>query len=313
MEHKSGAIRPGVNIPAEFTSEDRLCVGTAVSMTVQHVFKPSTMSVVVTVAMQFNSGSAQPTGILPPLMVLKMFDRRFINPLRHRYRAGIWTPDLEQELRTFNSQDKRPHISVDPMNDSWYKDHDTDRWSVGHREAYLEEICKSLYATELETYRHLEIFQGRQLPKLYGTVRCHVLGGSVVALLLEYLGEEAFTLENIPSTIKADCIQEIGDAALQTASDIGDYGVINSDLNLGNVMVVPAQRYSLPPRVVIIDFALSRLRSVGEPDEKWRKCRRFYDTEGELGKALGRQSAGAFRYDHLDIHYREDDEPEEDF
>jgi hypothetical protein len=35
-----------------------------------------------------------------------------------------------------------------------------------------------------------------------------------------------------------ECIQEIGDTALQAVSDTGDYGVVNSGLNLGTVMVV---------------------------------------------------------------------------
>jgi hypothetical protein len=255
-------------LAAELTTEDGRCVGMPVSLTVEGIFQPCTMSVVAVVAI---SGQEQ----LPPLMALKLFDRRFAHSLRDQHQAGMWTPGKEQELWAFNSQENRPRISVDPDNDSCDEEN-TAEWSEGHREAYLEEVCKDFYVTELGAYRRLASLQGTLLPKLYGTVRCDLLGGTVNGLLLEYLGEKAFTLEDLPWTVGEEELQVIYDASLTAVGNIGDQGVIHCDINLGNVMVVPAK----VPRVVIIDFGLARLRRVGESDEHWSKCRRFWDMEG---------------------------------
>jgi hypothetical protein len=292
-------------VAAAFTTEDGRCVAIPVSLTVKHIFNPSTMSVVAVVAS--SSGQVQ----LPPLMVLKLFDRRFAEGLRVAYDTGAWTPGKEHDFRAFISQEKnKPRISVEPESDSWHDPAENPAaWSDGRREAYLEEVCRSICAMELAAYRQLERLQGTVVPKLYGTVRCDLLGGTVDGFLLEYLGEEAFTLDNIPMTLGHKEVQEIGDAAVKAVGVVGDQGVLNCDLHLGNVMVVPGQ----VPRVVMIDFGLVRLRRVGESDEHWRKCRRFWDREGKLGYSLENHEQGGFRYVDSDIHCREGDELEQDF
>jgi hypothetical protein len=274
-------------VAAQLTTEDGRCVEMPLSLTFKHIFKPSTMSVVAVVASSCSQAQ------LPPLLVLKLFDRRFAEGLRVAYDAGAWTPGKEHDFRAFNSQENKPRISVELESDSWHDSAENPaEWSDGEREAYLQEICRSMCTTELAAYRKLQRLQGTVVPKIYGSVRCDLLGGTVDGFLLEYLGEESFTLDNIPMTLGHKEVQEIGDSAVKAVSAVGDQGVINCDLHLGNVMVVPGK----VPRVAMIDFGMVRLRRVGESDERWRKCRRFWDREGELGYALENHEEGGFQY-----------------
>jgi hypothetical protein len=249
--------------------------------------------------------------MLPSLMVLKLFDRRFASSLRAARRAAKWGPEIEVALKQFYHQPHQPAISVERPTDSWNRKPGPDSWTVGYREAYLEARCKSFLNTELSAYRRLRAFQGSTVPWLYGTVTCDILGMKVEGILLEFLGPTAFTLQHIPDNMAPGLLQEIGDIAIQAITDIGDSGVVSSDMRLDNAMVVPPKAQGESPRVVMIDFAQARLRRPDEDDEHWRTCRLSYDVEAGFGYALEMHSRGAFKYEQLNEHESYYDDPAE--
>ncbi|KAF8969704.1 hypothetical protein BDZ97DRAFT_1794744 [Flammula alnicola] len=282
-------------------------------------------------------------------MILKLCDRRFATGLREEYKALEWTPDIESDFLAFQAlpEDRKPevNIAIGFEGDSWYDEDDSgeekeklrhgmrdgseeergekkkisnDKWSPGHREAYLEKRCDKLYEQEVEVYRALAGVQGDVVPLLYGTV--HVRGrdrkGRTIVqakgLLMEYK-HSSFSLRDIPERIRnQDLWHNVGKAAVKLVQEVGDLGVLNRDVRLDNILVVPLETSSsdkvpspdsswellpnpqeLEPRnetkqfkLIMIDFGMARVQGEDETDEEFRKARRSQDEEGAVGYVL---------------------------
>ncbi|KAF9532195.1 hypothetical protein CPB83DRAFT_663485 [Crepidotus variabilis] len=198
-------------------------------------------------------------------------------------------------------------------------------WSDGHREAYMQKKCDRHCDTEVSIYRHVRSLQGKQIPMLYGTVELRLSsyssagaerdrrrGGAkqIRGMLMEYI-HPAFPLREVLTHISdPKKWQEVGETAVRIVQVVGDRGVLNQDVRLDNVLIVPVEggyqednnileedenddddminimesregtKYF---RAVMIDFGLARLRREDETQEAWRKARRLQDEEGAIG------------------------------
>lgn len=267
--------------------------------------------------------------------ILKLCERRFSDAHREEYNASPWTPAIEAEYAVFKAipESEKPHVSAENGDNSWEYDpgdtrgHPTDientsgagvqrkkidpvDWSTGHREAYLEKHCEKLYKQEVEVYRALAEVQGDLVPRLYGTVtvpRKNKQGRRRVrsrGMLIEYM-RHSFSLRDIPEYIPdQERWQEIGNDAVRLVQEVGDMGVINKDVRLDNVLVVPILDKILATtknhgitdlcaevdqyRVVMIDFGLARLQADDESEDEFRKARISQDEEGAVGYILSK-------------------------
>jgi transcriptional regulator of met regulon len=287
------------------------------SFTVVDTFEPFTCSVVLVVSI------ASPSLILPETAVLKLYDRRFSPELREARDATAWDPTLEHALHSFNSQ-PHPKVIAHGHSDSYwaldYDQHDPDDlrnpalWTLGHLEAYLQVWTDHIRKSEIKVYRHLRDLQGKQVPQLYGTISCTVLGTVVEGVLLQYIGPPAFKLGEVTQRCTdKERWNEIGKAAVQLVRDIGDRGVLNYDVRVDNIIVVDTPiPEALPdgdtgslegdgvataPSLFVIDFGTARVRSKSEDDAQWTKARRLEQAEDAIGFACKRRMGDAFPFE----------------
>ena len=276
------------------------------------------------------------------LMILKLLDRRFADGMREQCEASEWTPELEAHFDSFNSipEGDRPEIRVSGGfdGDSWYDGNEgtettghahsrdgsrtipQERWSPGHREAYLQKKCDRAYEMELQVYNQLRDIQGDQIPRLYATALVSGVDGDKRAapwakgILMEYLAD-SFSLRDIPYNVPDQTLwQGIGEAAVKLVQQVGDLGVLNRDVRLDNILVVPVhsrlprefqgfdpsselleeEHIRIQPltnasqqfKLVMIDFGLARVQAPDESDEEFRKARLSQDEEGAVGFVL---------------------------
>ncbi|KAJ3512988.1 hypothetical protein NLJ89_g3201 [Agrocybe chaxingu] len=266
--------------------------------------------------------------------VLKLCDRRFSAGLREDYDAAIWTPQVERKHRKFMTipEDVRFACSANSEDDSWrYCSSDEDgsasksrrkkstnmakkkrvsneHWSSGHREAYIEQVAQKLYRTEVAIYRQLRELQGEDVPFIYGTVRLQKVGRrslgklDVRGMLMQYI-DPSFSLRDIPERIPDQTRwQEVGEAAVKVVQVVGDYGILNDDVRLDNILVVPTreedekqadadsedqpERSTQRFKTVMIDFGIARAQRKNETDDEFRRERRRCDEEGAVGYVL---------------------------
>ncbi|CAA7271854.1 unnamed protein product [Cyclocybe aegerita] len=266
--------------------------------------------------------------------VLKLYDRRFSAGLREDYDAAIWTPQIERKHRKFMAipEDVRFACSANDEDDSWRycssdegsnskskrkkstnmarkKQVSSERWSSGHREAYMEQVVQKLYRTEVAIYRELRKLQGQDVPFIYGTVYLREVGRrslgklEVRGVLMQYI-DPSFSLRDIPERIPDQTQwQEVGEAAVKVVQIVGDYGILNDDVRLDNILVVPTSREEdgeqddadsedQPEcstqrfKTVMIDFGIARTQRKDETDDEFRRERRRCDEEGAVGYVL---------------------------
>jgi len=285
--------------------------------------------------------------------VLKLYDRRFSNGIREDYSATPWTPDIEEEWIKFEAldEDKKPEVCVEEEENNWsHGSNDASKttnwpnnnntsggrkqilpsaWTPGHREAYMQKVCDRAFDAEVSAYRHLQTLQGKILPVVFGTVALPTgVGDSdskgknranpmkVGGLLMEYI-QPSFSLRGIPENVPDKSLwQDLGEMAVELVQDVGDYGVLDEDVRLDNILMVPVKdgycseklgeevgdefgvehrdmdmestggRDLKFYRAVRIDFGLARVRRDDETDGDWRKARHFRDEEGAVGFVL---------------------------
>ena len=282
-----------------------------------------------------------PTVAAGSKLILKLCDRRASDGLREEHKAARWTPEIEEDFRRFQAmpEAEQPEVSIEPHNNSWHYKGDEDdvepavakdcggvnvtgnaevykrrispdKWTPGHREAYLEKKTERLFQTEVNIYRQLREVQGKKVPLVYGIVRFpqtgmgpDVDGAEVRGLLMEYISP-SFTLREIPEIIPDRALwQDAGKTAVKLVQDIGDLGVINQDVRLDNVLLVHIKdgfqdddveeemvfeeaRTLKFFKAVMIDFGLSRLQMEDETDDDFRRARHQQDEEGAVGFVL---------------------------
>lgn len=242
--------------------------------TVIKAFEPFTISPVLYVSLQPTHPGAHPSEA-----ILKLYDRRFATDIRGYYNANEWTASKESAYLEFKAQDSALLSRDDP-------DFDSEVMSDGEREAFIEKMCQLYYGSEVRAYRRLHDLQGVQIPKFYGTVILKDVGG----ILIEYI--PSFRLREIKEHLPKETWDAIGNGAVALVNLISDRGVLNSDVRLENILVTTTD----PPRVVMIDFGLTRLRREDEGDEEWRRAKKSQDEEGAVGYVFEKYSGGKFKY-----------------
>ncbi|QRV83167.1 hypothetical protein RhiJN_11183 [Ceratobasidium sp. AG-Ba] len=221
---------------------------------------------------------------LPKELVLKVYDRRFAIGLREEYYLQPRTYDTEGLYRQYVDSRRAPkdYFAVRDEIDTF-----------GHPTACPPELLEHLvttkidpyFASECAAYRCLQILQGRDIPKFYGSVQfldgADVLGLnlSVPGILLEPIVGVSLDIIN-PASFD---IQQVIGNVLHIVDTCGDLGLVNYDVQLGNFIV------KADGSVVMIDFAQSRLRKPDESDLEWKRTKWRQDEWGCVGCAAHRK------------------------
>jgi hypothetical protein len=256
-----------------------------------------------------------------------LHDRRFLCDLRAAYAdisrfGSAWSPELERLLLNAYSSDA---ASAGPYSFEWavppfvlpqFDDELTDNGRAALLEAWLRFRAQHDHKHEVETYRHLEAWQGDRLPRLFGavaTVRPAVAvketiwpsSVSVAGVLLEYV-QDAITLRQLPeSSIEREAIATICDAAVAIVVDPAFYRVMHNDLRLDNILVSPRAAGD-GYRVTLIDLAMTRLLEDDEDEEVWQDEKLQRDYPGKVGMVVEKhlskypRTKGAYRYHWVD-------------
>ena len=206
----------------------------------------------------------------PEYAVLKLFDRRFFERFAHP-----WDQSKEEALLQFLA-DVESGVRKDD-----YEGKDSDDYKDWDWERKYRAVNQELFQNEATVYDHLRSLQGSVIPQCYALV--HVLNvtlvpgflGEVPGLLLEYIQGHTMDELEVGINISQDDAQQAGSRVFDIMHRLCQHDVIHFDLRLANFIVSIAR----PVRVVIIDFAVSRIRDKDETDEDWEEEVR---SEGEL-------------------------------
>ncbi|KAF8197554.1 hypothetical protein BJ912DRAFT_1140521 [Pholiota molesta] len=124
----------------------------------------------------------------------------------------------------------------------------------------------------------------------------------------------SYPLRDIPERIpNQELWHDIGKAAVKLVQDVGDLGVLNRDIRLENILVVPVHgrfvgspnnSWELLPgphelelelqgdarqfKVFMIDFGIARIQGEDETNDEFRRARKSQDEEGAIGYVLER-------------------------
>lgn len=114
-----------------------------------------------------NSGPAE----FPEHPVLKLYDRRYATQLRADNKIAPWTPSQEDQYREFVQSGEAAKFIAGLEDDT---SDDVQAWDVARDEAFLFDYCRDLYNCETEVYHRLTNLQGKNIPKLFATVRFNI-------------------------------------------------------------------------------------------------------------------------------------------
>ncbi|MCJ1246793.1 hypothetical protein MMC30_004002 [Trapelia coarctata] len=286
----------------------------AVRARIVKAIRPFTLSCVLQVVLlpsESNvSSDAEDKATLPPEQpfILKLYDRRFDQDTREDRKIEPWTPVREEALVSFvRGGQLEAFLST------------LDLWSLATRED-LDEAQKEaaiaynfykMHESEVSVYELLQGLQGRHVPIMYADVRldsietesgCHEsLPGEVddeflvvKGILIEYI--PGFLLVDLEGQAPESAWPSVCEQAVRVINRISDYGILNRDICLKNVIVRP-KRSSVDTGgegevhydVVAIDFALCDFRKDFGSEEEWREKKRSQDEEGAIGYVLERK------------------------
>jgi hypothetical protein len=229
------------------------------TVNIENVFLPFTQSQVLKVKLDNST---------PKQAVLKLFDRRFFERSVHP-----WDEAKEEVLLQFMAD-----VGSGTCKDD-YEGKDSDDYEDWDWERMYRVVNQELFQNEATVYEQLRPLQGSVIPRCHELV--HVLNvtrvpgflGEVPGLLLEYIEGHTMDELEIGINISKDGAQQAGSRAFDIIHRLRDHNVTHFDLRLANFIVSIAR----PLRVVIIDFAMSRIRDKDETDEEWEEEVRMED------------------------------------
>lgn len=234
--------------------------------------------------------------------VLKLYDWRFAVGLRDDKRIAPWGPKrrsaYDDHVRSgwaFEFLDKL-------RNDNDY-DEPPDGWDVAEEELYLHDCCVEFFKDERAVYDKLRDHQGSLVPRLYTAVMTKVRHTNLDAdadldnsdedifaipgILLEYIHGPTFA-ELTESAIPRTAWQGIVDQGIRGIHVLSDYEILNEDVRPANFMITPRATGANEYRIVMIDFALSKIRT-NESVWTWGCEKASRDEEGRLGYLMQRK------------------------
>ena len=259
----------------------RLTDETSLSLQVNKAFLPFTKSQVYLV-----SPSEPKVHNLPSQLILKIFDPQTVDdrfpPPQTTLPAHPWSLDAETAAAQYREEvalGKRP----DDFTDLLYEKEEAEPYLL---EEHFYRFLKESYESEVGALGRLKGFQGKVVPKVYGT-------GSVIpppnTRAIQPLG---VLLEYIPGTPLSDLKPgggvnvpfEIVRPLIDAVKKFKEIGVFHSDINPHNVLVSPV--LEAPERVVLIDFGCAGVREEGCGDEDWEMSCVFFGDERMLKRVL---------------------------
>ncbi|KAM0548324.1 hypothetical protein ACHAO7_006749 [Fusarium culmorum] len=222
---------------------------------------------------------------------LKMFDRRAAVDLRDEKRADPWSENNDNEYAKGVQSGKVATFSEQlHWNVPYYVEDGDSDWDEAEDEAFIDDEERKLYEAEIAVYDRLKEYQGICIPKILATVKLDIPppNAALTAQQRELHQQKGLLLQYLPGPTIQEMIVETPDApwrnivdqALKIVSILGDHDVLNKDMRLENLIVVPKNDTY---QVFMIDFGLSRLRYPGEPIEDWGRAKSDCDEEGFVG------------------------------
>ncbi|KAK0662475.1 casein kinase I RAG8 [Cercophora samala] len=234
---------------------------------------------------------------------LKLFDWRFAAQQRSDQGVNPWSEKSAVEYAEFVVGGGAEEF-LDQLKASQHEETEED-WDPCQDETFLVHQARTMYNNETTVYSRLQALQGRTVPRLMGAVEIDItppgMDGDkfgelfkVQGILVEYF-PDSFTLRDIGTMVPTEDLQEVVDQAVEIARSLGDYEVLDTDVRLDNFLVttqrgnadkndkdLPRQTY----RVVMLDFAQSRVRREDESDFDWGRAKVQQDEEGAVGMVI---------------------------
>ncbi|QRV97248.1 hypothetical protein RhiJN_25267 [Ceratobasidium sp. AG-Ba] len=255
-----------------------------VRATVVHTYTPFTISPVIKLSIDHivpgtpNGFDNFSTG-LPSEVILKVFDRRFAHELRAYYKGKPVTFDSEQAYQDYLATGPAEDIpklaeEIKTLIGPKFRYKDAPQYLFEH---FITLTMSPYFEDECAVYQQLVSLQGHDIPIFYGVTRfidgliIPDLNPPVEGVLLEVV--PGIGLDKIdPSVVNLDAA--ISDA-MRIVRDYTRLGLLNMDVRLGNFIIKPSGK------LILIDFAQSRLREEDETDEEWWQDKKGQD---ELGR-----------------------------
>jgi len=266
----SQASASEVYFPGKVLSALRCPTGPVVQLQIEQTFEPFTQSQAMRVRVLSESDTAE---IHPPVLVLKLYDRRFSSSRKEGRSRFPWTLGLEaaaQEMWRTTSIQARAGL-LHGLEEYALAD---SVWTDVLREEHFHRLMKSRFAAEQTAYMLLQKFQGTHIPQCFGAVCVaepddlvphDVPEAQVDGLLLEYIDGQ--TLATCAKWPVHPSFGRLGRAMMALAASMPHAGVLHGDVRSANIMVTPD--FS---RIVLIDFGHAVLREKGQSDEGWWEC-----------------------------------------
>lgn len=254
---------------------------------IQKHYQPSTLSCVMEVEIEKGSYAGQ-------RFALKLYDHRYSKKLRADYAMESFGPTQEKAYLDFVKNGDASEFLALLRGDDRFEEPEGEPWTDLQNGIYLVFWCVQMYRSECAAYDRLKDLQGKEIPQLFAKVRLPAappfaadLQGEfyeIKGILLEFI--DGFTLGELPFNAPQYHWQEICDEALRIVELCNDRNILNRDVRPGNVMVAPLRSGDNAYRVVMLDFALSRLRSPEDSDLKWGRNKWSVDEEGSIGEVM---------------------------
>jgi len=225
-----------------------------------------------------------PSNGLPPEIVLKVFDPRYVDERITSTSVlppRLWTLEAETAAANYRqeiAEGKRPD---DFTLDLVYEDGEAKPYLW---EEYFYRYFMESSENEVEALNRLISLQGTAIPKLYGSgnvlLPANTRSIQPPAVLIEYV--HGTTLADFKAN-KLNISPAIFRPLFDAIKVFKDLGVYHGDISGRNIIVSPSEA---PSRAVLIDFGRAGMREDGELEEDWMSIYEFYSDEKQLKSAL---------------------------
>ncbi|KAJ6472769.1 hypothetical protein C8R47DRAFT_1295639, partial [Mycena vitilis] len=145
-------------------------------------------------------------------------------------------------------------------------------------EEYYYQICEYTFRDESSAYDRIAPLQGTAIPRCFASgTRSLVAEQRIISprvLLLEYIPDVISLRDIDPSAIPAASKLELGNSLIKTAHQFAEFGVVHTDVNVGNILFTPV---ACPTRAAIIDFGEAFVRRDEDNGDDWEETVYFND------------------------------------
>lgn len=152
--------------------------------------------------------------------------------------------------------------------------------------------CEVCTRSEVEVYEYPERFTGKGYASVICTCDCAPVrlartaqrkDIAIPGVLLDYI--DGFPLTDIASHAPKEIWQSLCDDAIRIVHRISDHGILSEDVNTRSFIVHkrPSAEAAAGYKVLMINFALCKLRKEYEDDNDWTEWKAIQDEEGAVG------------------------------